>query len=222
MDMFWLEQIMYQLSGWFMAPVLVAIAVLFLYSLFALGGFAAQWQQRRQNQPSYFKARSGDDCNPKHLAGYSLMTYALLNPKASMDELDVKALKDLEVLRITTRIAPMLGLIATMVPMAPALKALGDGNVQGISENLVVAFSAVIFGMVISSLTFWLASVKKRWLATELVDITHLFDKEGRDRNDRNESSSKATRKKSYTSNSEQEQGDLVPGVETGVAREVA
>ena len=51
---------------------------------------------------------------------------------------------------------------------------MGDGNVQGISENLVVAFSAVIFGMVIASVTFWLASVKKRWLAVELVDISRL------------------------------------------------
>jgi len=65
----------------------------------------------------------------------------------------------------------MLGLIATMIPMGPALKSLSDGNIQGISENLVVAFSAVIFGLVISSITFWIASYKKRWLAIELVDV---------------------------------------------------
>lgn len=173
MNVMWLEQLMYQLSGWFMAPVLLLIAALFIFSLYALGGFAAQWWQRRQAQVSYQRACQGH-VEGSALIGYPLMSHAVENPDAHIDQLDLMALKELELLRITTRISPMLGLIATMVPMAPALKALGDGNVQGISENLVVAFSAVIFGMVVASLTFWLASVKKRWLASELVDIARL------------------------------------------------
>ncbi len=174
MNVMWLEQLMYQLSGWFMAPVLVAIAILFLYSLFAVGGFGAQWLQRRRNAEAYRRALGGESVPVAALGGYSLLAHQVNDPTVTMDELDVQSLKELELLRIVTRISPMLGLIATMIPMAPALKALGDGNVQGISENLVIAFSAVIFGMVIASLTFWLASVKKRWLATELVDIARV------------------------------------------------
>ena len=177
MNLTWLEHLMYQLSGWFMPPVLVAIAILFLFSLFALGEFSAQWWQRRRNEEDYHRAAKGNGVTASRLSGYSLMVRATRNTSITMDELDVIALKELEVLRIATRIAPMLGLIATMIPMAPALKALGDGNVQGISENLVIAFSAVIFGMVIASITFWLASVKKRWLAVELVDIARLKSK---------------------------------------------
>ncbi|WP_461481285.1 MotA/TolQ/ExbB proton channel family protein [Porticoccus sp.] len=179
MNIFWLEQMMYQLSGWFMAPVLIAIAVLFLYSLYALGGFSAQWWQRRQNASAYRRALRGDGNPGPVLGGYSLMSQFQRDAGTTMEELDVMALKELEVLRIVTRISPMLGLIATMIPMAPALKALGDGNVQGISENLIIAFSAVIFGMVIASITFWLASVKKRWLAVELVDIARLRQASG-------------------------------------------
>jgi biopolymer transport protein ExbB/TolQ len=57
-----------------------------------------------------------------------------------------------------------------MIPMGPALKSLADGNIQGISDNLVIAFSSVIFGLVIATLTFWIATVEKRWLAVELLD----------------------------------------------------
>jgi biopolymer transport protein ExbB/TolQ len=174
MNVMVLEQWMYQLSSWFMAPVLIAIAALFLYSLYATGQFAAQWWQRRNSHLAYLQALKGDRVSPAQVTGFSLLAFALRRRDVTMDELDLMALKDLEALRIITRIAPMLGLIATMIPMAPALKALGDGNVQGISENLIVAFSAVIFGMVIASLTFWLASIKKRWLAVELVDIVRL------------------------------------------------
>ena len=174
MDLIWLEQLMYQLSGWFMAPVLIAISVLFLYSLFAMGGFAAQWWQRRQNSAHYDALIQEKKTDLQQLAGYPLMIHAQQQPTATMEQLDVIALKQLEVLRITTRIAPMLGLIGTMIPMAPALKSLSNGNVQGISESLIIAFSVVIFGMVIASISFWIATVKKRWLATELVDIACL------------------------------------------------
>ena len=75
-----------------------------------------------------------------------------------------------DTLRNVTRIAPMMGLIATLIPMGPALQSLADGNVQGISENLIVAFSAIIFSLIASAVTFWVASVKKRWMAQELID----------------------------------------------------
>ncbi|OUR64064.1 hypothetical protein A9Q79_08320 [Methylophaga sp. 42_25_T18] len=174
MDLIWLEQLMYQLSGWFMAPVLIAISILFLYCLNELGAFAAQWWQRQKNSQSYDAAVQGRRTERQKLAGYPLMAYAQQNATSTMEQLDVRALKHLELLRITARVAPMLGLIGTMIPMAPALKSLSDGNVQGISENLIIAFSVVIFGMVIASISFWIATVKKRWLATELVDIAHL------------------------------------------------
>jgi biopolymer transport protein ExbB/TolQ len=174
MNLIWLEQLMYQLSAWFMAPVLIAISVLFLYCLSSLGGFAAQWWQRKQNSQHYAAVLQDKEIAKSKLAGYPLMTYAKQHPSSTMEKLDVVALKQLEVLRITTRIAPMLGLIGTMIPMAPALKSLSNGNVQGISESLIIAFSVVIFGMVIASTSFWIASVKKRWLATELVDIAGL------------------------------------------------
>ena len=35
---------------------------------------------------------------------------------------------------------PMLGLVATMIPMGPALLALTESDAKGIGENLVIAF----------------------------------------------------------------------------------
>ena len=174
MNLLWLEQLMYQLSAWFMAPVLISISVLFLYCLYALGGFAAQWWQRKSNAEHYAVSVKNQSVSLDQLAGYPLMAHAQQYKSSSIEQLDVLALKQLEVLRIISRIAPMLGLIGTMIPMAPALKSLSDGNVQGISENLIIAFSVVIFGMVIASVSFWIATVKKRWLATELVEIAQL------------------------------------------------
>jgi biopolymer transport protein ExbB/TolQ len=75
----------------------------------------------------------------------------------------------LELPRIATRVAPMLGLIATMIPMGPALKGLSDGNLGQVSDNLAVAFAAVILSLIAAAITFWVVSVQRRWLAEELV-----------------------------------------------------
>jgi biopolymer transport protein ExbB/TolQ len=173
----YIEQTMYQLSDFFMAPVLLLISALFIYALFATGQFFAQTLQRRKNKHQFKQLLLSPLGEHKQfaLAGYILAQLANKQPNVTKDQLDVAALCDLEGVRNVSRLAPMLGLIATMVPMGPALKSLADGNIQGISENLIIAFSSVIFGLVIASITFWIASVKKRWLAEELVALTPLL-----------------------------------------------
>ena len=168
-----LENLMYELSDFFMAPVLILLTILFAYSLVATGEYLFQIWQRRKNRSNYFKAtdRELGQANSLNLKGYPLLEIAHSHPKVTKDQLDVAALEIMQGVRSVSRLAPMLGLIATMVPMGPALKSLADGNVQGISENLVVAFSAVIFGLVIASITFWIANDKKKWLAKDLVAV---------------------------------------------------
>lgn len=173
-----IEQTMYQLSDFFMAPVLCLIALLFIYSLFATGQFFSQTLQRRRHYKSFLQLLNSKLGSKRKLMlnGYPMASLANEIPNISQDQLDVAALKELEGVRNVSRLAPMLGLIATMIPMGPALKSLADGNIQGISENLIVAFSAVIFGLVIASITFWIASVKKRWMVEELVAIMPLLN----------------------------------------------
>jgi biopolymer transport protein ExbB/TolQ len=167
-----LEVTMAQASELLMAPIIVLICTLVVYAIYALGNFCSQYLVRKQNQLNYTRqVASSNDLQVTTHNGYPIHNFFILNPQASEDELEVVALKQLENLRIVTRIAPMLGLIATMIPMGPALQALADGNIQGISENLIIAFAAVIWGLVISSITFWPASVKKRWCAVELINI---------------------------------------------------
>lgn len=155
-----LESLMYQVGQVFLIPTLIAIAVLFLYSLYALGEFAMAYFQRRG-------ARL--DAGTTDLRSYALLRWARQNPGASADDLDVAAHRLLEVPRVTTRVTPMLGLVATMIPMGPALKGLSNGDLSSVSDNLAIAFSAVILALIAASITYWIVSIRRRWLAEELV-----------------------------------------------------
>jgi biopolymer transport protein ExbB/TolQ len=153
-----IETLMYQTGQVFLIPTLAVIAILFLYSFYALGAFGVQWWQRRRGAISFEAKR-----------GFPLVAWARRQQGLSDDDLDVMAHKLLELPRVATRVAPMLGLVATMIPMGPALKGLSDGNLAQVSDNLTVAFSAVILALIAAAITYWIVSVRRRWLAEELA-----------------------------------------------------
>jgi biopolymer transport protein ExbB/TolQ len=152
------ETLMYQTSQIFLMPTLAVIALLFLYAFYALGAFVMQWWQRRRAAISFEETR-----------GFPLVAWARAMPSSSEEDLDVTAHKLLELPRIATRVAPMLGLVATMIPMGPALKGLSDGNLAQVSNSLTVAFSSVILALIAAAITYWIVSVRRRWLAEEIA-----------------------------------------------------
>lgn len=149
------DQALYGLSQLFLAPVLLAIAVLFAYAFVALGSFLWQARQRRRGQRR----------------GFELRELASAEPAPSHAALEAWALRRLEVVRVATRIAPMLGLVATMIPLGPALQALGEGRIAEVSRHLAVAFSAVILALVAASITYTVAQVRRRWYAADLLAL---------------------------------------------------
>ncbi len=151
-----LETLMYDVGQLFLIPTLALIALLFLYAFWALGEFAMQ---------AWLRARHPIESG----RGYVLVMWARRHKVANADALDVAAHRLLERPRIATRVAPMLGLVATMIPMGPALKGLSGGNLANVGENLTIAFSAVILALIAASITFWVVNVRRRWLAEELV-----------------------------------------------------
>lgn len=151
-----LELTMYGIAQLFLLPTLLLIAALFLYAFWVLGEFLMLAWRRRTG------------------AGKPLLQAFIGNRSLNDDELDVLAHTLLEHPRIASRVTPMLGLVATMIPMGPALKSLSDGNLAQVSENLTVAFSAVILALIAASITYWVVNVRRRWLAEEFLDVARL------------------------------------------------
>lgn len=145
-----LEAGLFDLARLFLAPALALILLALAYAFVALGGFAVEWAQRRSGA---YRSR---------LAAHQART------GAASDDLELWIMKRLEWLRITSRSAPLLGLVATMIPMGPALLALGKGDGGAIGENLVVAFSGVVLALTAASITHFVLTIRRRWLLEEL------------------------------------------------------
>ncbi len=70
---------------------------------------------------------------------------------------------ELERITALARRGPALGLMGTLIPLGPALVGLAAGDLQMMSENLVLAFATTVVGLLVGTLAGWLASTKRRW-----------------------------------------------------------
>lgn len=145
------ENALFQLAQTFLWPVTILVFAVFAYAVMSLGAFAVEWVRRRK-QPGSVLVLTGAHAR-------------------SPEALELAVLKELEGLRLCSRVAPMLGLVATMIPMGPALVAVASGQSSGVAESLAPAFAAVIVALVAASITFVVYSVRRRWLLAEMLVV---------------------------------------------------
>lgn len=62
-----------------------------------------------------------------------------------------------------TRIAPMLGLMGTLIPLGPGLSALGTGDISILTTAMTVAFDTTIIGLLAGIMGFVLGRMRRRW-----------------------------------------------------------
>lgn len=62
-----------------------------------------------------------------------------------------------------TRIAPMLGLMGTLIPLGPGLAALGEGELTILTTAMTVAFDTTVIGLLAGIVGFVLGRMRRRW-----------------------------------------------------------
>lgn len=163
-------ELFYSASQTLLHPVLWAIYLSFIYSLYELGRFMAQKFVRYRHADTFKQMNQGNK-KLSVIAGYPIIQFALKVNNANASDIEIRAFELLELVKLVTRITPMLGLIATLIPMGPALMAMTENNVVAMSEHLRTAFTAVILALSAASITFWIGTVKKRWYAQEIATL---------------------------------------------------
>jgi biopolymer transport protein ExbB/TolQ len=88
-----------------------------------------------------------------------------------VEEIELQVLHQLEPLRLLGRVSPLLGLIATMVPLGPALQSVAAGQGQQALAVFSSAFAGVVLALAAAAVGLVTYSIKRRWLMTELVGI---------------------------------------------------
>lgn len=69
---------------------------------------------------------------------------------------------------ILVRLAPTVGLLGTLIPLGPGLAALGAGDLNSLSQALMVAFDTTITGLAAGAIAFIISGYRKKWYNDEL------------------------------------------------------
>jgi biopolymer transport protein ExbB/TolQ len=171
-------------------PVLLAAILILLLCAVELGRFAAElWRRRVRSRGmdlSQLTARAIAD--PGHASNYAYSAPGALSAAAlgeiaeaaraadrpaaterALARYELAAQRRLDRTRLLVRAGPAIGLMGTLIPLAPGLAALGDGDVAQLAENLRDAFGATVVGLLVGTVAFALTLTRTRMYSEDLT-----------------------------------------------------
>lgn len=115
---------------------------------------------------------------PTRVAGDALMQIArarLAHDPAAIEhalaDYELASQRRLESTRILVRVGPALGLMGTLIPLAPGLVALGHGQISTLAGDLRTAFAATTVGLLVGTVAFALTLTRTRMYSEDLAAL---------------------------------------------------
>jgi biopolymer transport protein ExbB/TolQ len=171
-------------------PVFLAAIAVLLLCAFELGRYGAElWRRRRSRGWDLAALAGGAFADPANAAAFAwrapsgFAEEAILAIAASLSQgrpADVEAAlasyelavqRRLDRTRILVRAGPAIGLMGTLIPLAPGLESLGEGQVERLAEDLRDAFAATVIGLLVGTVAFALTLHRTRLYSEDLAAL---------------------------------------------------
>jgi biopolymer transport protein ExbB/TolQ len=195
-----IEHAIFRVADALLVPVLLAALVALALTIVEAGRLTAElWRRRGRNLRSLEAASAaattaldrGDTAAA--LARLDAVTWSTRmadtmdalfahRDAADFDDWSAKALADfdydslrrLERTRILVRLGPALGLMGTLIPLSPGLAALARGDTVRLSDDLRIAFSVTVLGLLVGAVAYGVSLIRDRLYSQDLSDLEYL------------------------------------------------
>ncbi len=87
--------------------------------------------------------------------------YAL--SQVELERLDRKNRRRVNLADTLSKVAPMMGLMGTLIPLGPGIVAMGQGDLQTLSTSIGIAFNTTIAGLVVAVIAVVVARIRRTW-----------------------------------------------------------
>ena len=77
---------------------------------------------------------------------------------------------------LVSKLAPMAGLLGTLIPLGPGIIALGQGDTLTLSNSMLTAFDTTIAGLIAGGISLVVHTFRKHWYAAYISDLETLID----------------------------------------------
>jgi biopolymer transport protein ExbB/TolQ len=195
-----IDEAIFHVASVLQVPVLILALVALALVIYELGSFAVELRGRRKrrfdeldaeterarteilagNRPGAQSALSGV-ARSSAMAG--TLAYIVEHARTERGEHQLnKALADFDFdaqrrlgrTRLLVRAGPALGLMGTLIPLSPALTGLANGDTHTLSQDLRIAFSVTVVGLLIGAVAFGLSLYRDRMYGQDLSDLQYV------------------------------------------------
>lgn len=199
MELTLLQQILRTISTTMRYPVIVILIIFIAFALFCIGWIVVELITERRHM-RYSIAIVLDDlkANSERLEQCVLTSGLLARQKEALVELTRHPSFDEEMLgsladniieheqshynrvlsftNLVSKLAPMTGLLGTLIPLGPGIIALGQGDTYTLSESMLTAFDTTIAGLLAAAVCLVIHTIRSRWYAEYMSDLETLVD----------------------------------------------
>ena len=77
---------------------------------------------------------------------------------------------------LIVKLAPMLGLMGTLIPLGPGILALGQGDTATLADSLMTAFDTTVVGLLVAGAALLITSIRKRWYTEYAILLEALVE----------------------------------------------
>lgn len=95
--------------------------------------------------------------------------------QAELEKVETRDKRNVNFTDTVAKVAPMLGLMGTLIPLGPGIVAMGQGDVAALSESLLIAFDTTVAGLIVAICALVISRVRKTWYAQYAVVMRSLM-----------------------------------------------
>lgn len=185
-----LAEALARIASWLRTPVLILALLVLLVCAFEAGRFAIElWSRARAGRGALRSLARQVIANPKQTAVFSARAPSSFARDALLEiaravlageqegiehalaDYELAVQRRLDHTRILVRAGPALGLMGTLIPLAPGLAALGHGEVSTLATDLRTAFAATTIGLLVGTVAFALTLTRTRMYSEDLTAL---------------------------------------------------
>jgi len=195
-----IDEVIFHVASVLQIPVLILALLALALVIFELGSYVVEVAGRRKrrfqtlsagadsarsallegNRAAAERAVSGIPRSPEMARTLAFIIAHARTPEGdhqvnkALADFDFDSQRRLARTRLLVRAGPALGLMGTLIPLSPALTGLANGNTAALSENLRVAFSVTVVGLLIGAVAFGLSLSRDRMYGQDLSDLEYV------------------------------------------------
>jgi biopolymer transport protein ExbB/TolQ len=199
MELSFLQQILRTVSTTMRYPVIFILIIFIAFAIFCIGWIVVELIVERRHM-KYSLPKVLDDLKENsNILEESILISALLARQKeapieltrhpSFDEEMLSSLADniieheqaqynrvLSFTNLVSKLAPMTGLLGTLIPLGPGIIALGQGDTYTLSESMLTAFDTTIAGLLAAAVCLIIHTIRTHWYASYMSDLETLVD----------------------------------------------